>query len=135
MFSSCLFVCPSVCLCVCYYTREHSILKMNELMLMPTCTSGQRGKGMKQYLCGSGVKDQSHRILKYKTKIHVNAHCVNNWDANGQCRQMSISWLVESSHPRSDSTKFALHTVLSQAWFERFLSCWAYRYVSYIQNK
>ena len=63
MFSTCPFVhlsvrlsvrssvCPSVCLSVCLFvrseTREHDILKMNELILIQIDTSGPQHKDMK----------------------------------------------------------------------------------------
>ena len=49
--SVCPSVCPSVCLSVCLFvrseTREHDILKMNELILIQIDTSGPQHKDMK----------------------------------------------------------------------------------------
>jgi len=44
MFSACTFVHSSIHSFVCYQTCKHDILKTDELILVPTGTSGPRGR-------------------------------------------------------------------------------------------
>jgi len=55
MLSGCLFVRPFVC----YKTCQQDILYTNELILMQICTSGPRGRDMKQ---STGVRVSLGRL-------------------------------------------------------------------------